>query len=91
MKLALGILAGLLWGAAAGFLNTRITNWSLSKGNTNQLLAGNLLRMVVDLAALGLVFLLRHVLPLPFEALLIGTAISLSLVTILYAFRYGKK
>ena len=91
MQLFLGILAGFAWGALAGFLNTRITKWSLSKGETRLLLAGNLLRTVVDLVALGLVFLLRHGLPLPFEPVLIGTAIGLSLVSVLYAFRYGKK
>ncbi len=91
MKLLLGALAGLAWGGLLGWLNTRILKRAVGKNDANAVLAGNLLRMLVDLAALGLVFLLRKVLPFSFEAALLGTALALSAVTLVFAFRYGKQ
>lgn len=91
MKLVFGILAGLVWGGLCGLLNTGILKKSIEKNENQALMAGNLLRLLVDAAALGAVFLLRKVLPFSFEGALVGTAIALSLVTIAFAFRYGKK
>ena len=54
-------------------------------------MAANMGRMAVDLAALGAVYLLRGVLPFSYEAMLVGTAVALSVVTLIYAYRYGKK
>ena len=91
MKWVIGGAAGLFWGALWGFLNLQIMKKAIEKNSTNAVMAANLMRMAVDLAALGLVFLLRGTLPFPFEAMLIGTALALSGLTIVYAFRYGKK
>ena len=91
MKLLFGILAGLVWGGLCGLLNTRILKKAIEKNDNNALMTSNLLRLLVDAAALGAVFLLRGVLPFSFEGMLVGTAVALSLVTIAFAFRYGKK
>lgn len=91
MNLILGIAAGLVWGALASLVNLQINKKALAKGSTNALLAANLGRTVVDLAALAAVFLLRKHLPFSYEGMLIGTAISLSLLTILFAFRMAGK
>ena len=91
MNLVLGVLAGLLWGAAAAAVNMGISKKALAKGSTNVLLAANLGRTAVDIAALASVFLLRKLLPFSYEAMLVGTAISLSLLTILFAFRMAGK
>jgi hypothetical protein len=91
MKLLIGLLAGLAWGALCGFLNTRILKRAVEKNDNNFMMAANILRILVDLVALGAVFLLRGVLPFSYEAALVGTAIALSLLTIAFAFRYGKK
>ena len=90
MKLAVGILVGLVWGALAGLLNTTINKALLKKGTTNALMAGNLARLAVDFAAMAAVYLLRNLLPFSWEAALIGTAVALSIVTIIFAFNYGK-
>ena len=86
-----GALAGLVWGALWGGLNILILKKSLGKNDSNILMAGNLARMVVDLAALLLVFLLRKILPFSYEAMMIGTAVALSVTSLVYAFRCGKK
>ncbi len=91
MNILWGVLAGLVWGAVCGLVNTLILKKAIDKNNSNTLMAANLARMVVDLLALLLVFLLRKVLPFSFEATMIGTAIALSAVTLVFAFRYGRK
>ena len=90
MKLAIGILMGLIWGALAGLLNITMNKGLLKKNSTNALMAGNLARLAVDFAAMAAVYLLRDVLPFSWEAALIGTAVALSIVTIIFAFSYGK-
>ena len=86
-----GALAGLAWGALCGVLNTLVLKKSMQKNDSNRLMAGNLARMAVDLLALLLVFLLRKILPFSYEAMLEGTAVALSVTSLLFAFRYGKK
>lgn len=87
MKYVTGALAGLVWGSLAALLNGFITKKALSKGNDKLMLASNFLRMLVDIAALGAVFLLRKVLPFSFEAALVGTAAALSLLMIVFAYK----
>ena len=91
MKIAIAILAGVLWGALAALINMAINKKALAKASTNALLAANMARTAVDLAALGIVFLLRKILPFPYEAMMLGTAITLSLLTVFFAFRMAGK
>ncbi len=91
MELVLGGLIGLVWGALCGFVNTRILKKAMEKNSNNAVMAANGIRMGVDLASLAAVYFLRTVLPFPYEAILVGTAVALSVVTILFAYRYGKQ
>lgn len=91
MQIAIGAVLGLLWGGAFGLLNGWILKKAVANGESNAVLAANLGRMAIDLVALGSVFLLRGLLPIPYEPVLIATAAALSLMSILTAFRYGKK
>ena len=91
MGIVIAVLAGLAWGALAAVLNRLINKKALEKSSTNALMAANIGRTAVDLAALGAVFLARGLLPFPYEAMLIGTAVALSLVSLIFAFRYGKR
>ena len=90
MKIVFAVLLGLIWGAAAALVNSKISAAALKKNTGSAIQTASVSRMAVDIAALGLVFLLRKVLPLPFEVLLIATAVSLSLMTILLAFRMSR-
>lgn len=87
MKYLIGAAAGLVWGSLAALLNAFITKKALHEGSDKLLLASNALRMLVDVAALGMVFLLRKVLPFSFEAALVGTAAALSLLMIVFAYK----
>lgn len=91
MHFVWGALAGLAWGVLCGGLNILILKKSLGKNDSNVLMAANLGRMAVDLVALLLVFLLRKVLPFSYEAMLVATAVALSVTSLIFAFRYGKK
>ena len=87
MKYLIGALAGLVWGALAALLNGYITKKALDKASDKAMLLSNALRPVVDIAALGSVFLLRNVLPFSFEAALVGTAASMSILMIVFAYK----
>ena len=91
MMIAIGVLAGLVWGALCGLANAMIMKKAVEKNNSSLVLGANVLRIGVDLLALLAVFLLRGALPFPYEATLVGTAVALSIVTIIFAFRFGKK
>lgn len=90
MSYAIGAVVGLIWGAAIGLLNYQITKASLKKDKTAALMGANMLRSLIDLLALGLVFLLRKVLPFSFEATLVATAVGLSIMTIVLAYKAGR-
>ena len=87
MKYLIGALAGLVWVALAALLNGYITKKALDKASDKAMLLSNALRLVVDIAALGSVFLLRNVLPFSFEAALVGTAASMSILMIVFAYK----
>ena len=87
MKYLIGALAGLVWGALAALLNGYITKKALDKASDKAMFLSNALRLVVDVVALGSVFLLRNVLPFSFEAALVGTAASLSLLMIVFTYK----
>ena len=87
MKTVLAVLLGLIWGAAAALVNAKISADALRKNSSSAIRTASAGRMAVDAAALGLVFLLRGVLPLPYEVVLVATAVSLSLFTIVLAYR----
>lgn len=87
MKYLLGALAGLAWGALAALVNGYITKKLLDKANDKLMLVNSFLRVLVDIVALGTVFLLRNVLPFSFEAALVGTAASMSILMIVLTYK----
>ena len=91
MELILGGVIGLLWGAFCGWINTRILKYGIEKNSNSAVMVANFVRMLVDIAALGSIFLLRKVLPFRYDAVMIGTAVALSVTSIVFAYRYGKK
>lgn len=84
MTYVIGAVVGLLWGALAAFVNSRITKSALKKGSNSAVMTMNAAHMGVDLVALAVVFFLRRLLPFSFEATLIATAAALSILTIVF-------
>ena len=90
MRYLIGALAGLVWGLLAGLINSLITKKGMAKNSAAAMMLANMARTAVDVAALAAIFLLRRLLPFSYEMALAGTAIALSLFTIVFAFRMGR-
>ena len=90
MRYLLGVLAGLLWGSLAACASAAVSKRCMKKNTAPAMMAASCLRTVIDVAALAAVFLLRKLLPFSFEAALVGTAVSLSLLMIVFAFRLAR-
>lgn len=85
-----GVLIGLAWGAAAALLNAKITKHFLSKNSPSAMLAANLLHVLVDITAMAAALLLRMTESISFYTAIVGTAVSLSMLTIYFAFKMSK-
>ena len=90
MKYVIGAFLGLFWGALVAWLNSRINRIAIEKNSTKAMMGASMGRTAIDIAALGLVFLLRNVLPGNFEATIVGTAASLGLLTVFFAFQLSR-
>ena len=90
MKYVIGAVVGLLWGALVAWVNSRINRRAIEKNDTKAMMSASLTRTVIDIVALGAVFLLRNVLPFNFEATIAGTAASLGLLTVYFAFQLSR-
>lgn len=78
-QIVIGALAGLALGVAVSVVNGGISRRAIDKGSSNAMLVALVCRMALDLGVLLGVYLLRNVIPLPFEPTLIGAALGLSL------------
>ncbi len=90
MKYVIGAVMGLLWGALIAWINLQINKNALQKNSARAMMTASFGRTAMDIAALGAVFLLRNVLPGNFEATIAGTAASLGLLTVFFAFRLSR-
>lgn len=91
MNYLIGAIVGLVWGALAAIVNSLITKSCIEKGTQKAITTMNGAHMGVDLVALAVVYFLRHLLPFSFEATIIGTAVSLSLLSVILTFKMGRK
>ena len=90
MKYVIGAAVGLLWGAVIAWLNSRISKRAIAKNSTGAIMTANLCRSALDIVGLGVVFLLRKALPFSFEATIVGTAVALGMLTVVFAFQLAK-
>ncbi len=90
MNYVIGAAVGLVWGALIAWLNSRINKQAIAKNSTKAVMTATICRTALDILGLGLIFLLRKVLPFSFEATIIGTAASLGLLTVVFAFRLAR-
>lgn len=90
IKIAVGVMVGLIFGSLAAFLNYRISKHYIEKNRNSggregmlSVMGVNFVRMLVNVVTLAAVFFLRNILPWPFTAVVIGTALGLSAVSAL--------
>ena len=87
----IGAVAGGLFGLAVAAVGMVLTLRAMKKGGSRALAVAMALRLLLDLAALGAVYLLRNALPLPFEPTLIALATGLALGGILSALLLNRR
>ena len=87
----LGALAGIVWGLLAAVVNYLILKKKTEQGDTSAIMNTGFVRTLVDVAALGAVFLLRSVLPFSFTVCLFACAVAMSMGTIVFTFLLAKK
>ena len=90
MNTVLSVAAGLVWGAAVALIAAQITK-KMVKGGEKEISALSLVRTIIDAAALAVVYFTRNLVPLRFEVTLIATAVSLTLIGIVTAYRTASK
>lgn len=90
-KFFIGILVGLVWGAAAALLNAVIGKKCVAHNGKGPLGWTNVAQTLINFAALGAVILVRDMLPFRYEGMLVGTAISLSMLGIVFAYMIARK
>ncbi len=91
MQIAIAIVCGLVWGLLAALLGGLILRRAIAKNTNGAVMTANFLRTLVDLAALGLVFLARSILPFDYTWMLIATAVALSIGMIVISFRIARQ
>ena len=80
------VAAGLVWGTLFGLIGARVTK-KMANGSEKEISSMSLVRTVMDVIALAAVFFTRSLLPLRFEVTLVSTAVALTLIGIVAAFR----
>ena len=80
------VAAGLVWGTLFGLIGARVTK-KMANGSEKEISSMSLVRTVMDVIALAAVYFTRNLLPLRFEVTLVSTAVALTLIGIVAAFR----
>ena len=80
------VAAGLVWGMLFGLIGARVTK-KMASGSEREISSMSLVRTVMDVIALAAVYFTRNLLPLRFEVTLVSTAVALTLIGIVAAFR----
>ena len=80
------VAAGLVWGTLFGLIGARVTK-KMASGSEREICSMSLVRTVMDVIALAAVYFTRNLLPLRFEVTLVSTAVALTLIGIVAAFR----
>ena len=87
----IGGVIGAAFGFAVTMISAQLTRRNMKKDDANAVMAGSMLRTLLDILALLAVYLLRNVLPFPFYGVIIGTALGLSIGNIIQAQQIGKQ
>ena len=91
MKIVLGLLAGLLWGALASVINSLVGKYYSKKNTPEALTAYSYISGIIGIAFLLGVFLVLRVIHVNTIAMIIGTALSMSTLGVLFALTLAGK
>ena len=91
MKIVLGLIVGLLWGAAASAVISLIGKKCAAANTPEAITAYARASGLIGLAAVLIVFLVRNIIPLNTLAMIMGTAVSLSSLSIIFALKISSR
>lgn len=91
MNNVFAVVFGVLWGALAAFINSRIAMKAFLKKDAKAAKNARRIQMLVDIAALALIILMKNILPFSYEFALVSAIISLSVLTIVFLFAMGNR
>lgn len=91
LNAVLPIIFGLVIGAAAAFVNSRIAINAIRKNDATAAKKARRLQMFVDLTALIAIVLLKNVLPFSYELSLVSAIIAMSVLTIVFLIVINRK
>ena len=87
----IGGVIGAVFGFVVAMVSARLIRRNMKKNDANAVMAGSMLRTLLDILSLLAVYLLRNILPFPFYGVIIGTALGLSVGNVIQAQRMGKQ
>ena len=87
MNIAVSVLIGMCWGTAAAFAGSRLLKKALEKKDVRYFNRMNTLKIIVDVAAIAVLFFLRNVLPFNSVAAMFGTAVAVSVLSTVFSFK----
>ena len=87
----IGGVIGAVFGFVVAMVSARLIRQNMKKNDASAVMAGSMLRTLLDILSLLAVYLLRNVLPFPFYGVIIGTALGLSVGNVIQAQRMGKQ
>ena len=88
---AIGIVIAAVWGILASAVNGVITNHAIRKQRSSDVTKASLLRMLVDIAALAVIYLMKDVLPFDYVSMIIAAAVAMSVGTVVFSFILSKR
>lgn len=83
-------VGGLIFGAAAAWLNAQLTRKRMYKEGLTAIAATNTLRMVVDIAAMAIAYFAAALFALPLITTLIAVAVGLTVFGMVFLLRLTK-
>ena len=87
----IGGVIGAVFGFVVAMVSARLIRQNMKKNDASAVMAGSMLRTLLDILSLLAVYLLRNILPFPFYGVIIGTALGLSVGNVIQAQRMGKQ
>ena len=87
----IGGVIGAVFGFVVAMVSAQLIRRNMKKNDASAVMAGSMLRTLLDILSLLAVYLLRNILPFPFYGVIIGTALGLSVGNVIQAQRMGKQ
>ncbi len=82
-----GVLVGLLWGAVGAVIIGLVTKKCVEKNTPAAMTTANAVKIAVYVVEFVVVFLVRNILPFSYEAVIIGTVLSLAMLQIVFTYK----